>query len=104
MENHVKYNESIYFRGNDGSVYVNLFIPSVLNYKEKGISITQQTNLPDNNVIDFTITTNKITALPIRIRKPKWANEATIKINGHPVTVSPNAEGYLVLNNRWKKR
>jgi len=39
MENHVKYGENIYYRGEDGSLYVNLFIPSVLNWQEKNIQL-----------------------------------------------------------------
>jgi len=33
-ENHVKYNDSIYFHS-DNELYINLFIPSILNWKEK---------------------------------------------------------------------
>ncbi|BAU55151.1 hypothetical protein MgSA37_03332 [Mucilaginibacter gotjawali] len=101
MENHVKYNESIYFRGSDGSLYVNLFIPSVLNWKERGISITQQTALPDGNKVSLAIKADKPAAFAIRIRKPKWASAATIKINGIARPVSPDAEGYLVINRKW---
>ena len=36
MENHTKYQDSIYFRADDGSaLYVNLYIPSTLNWPEK---------------------------------------------------------------------
>lgn len=102
MENHVKYNESIYFRGADGSVYVNLFIPSVLNYKDKGISIKQETALPVNNKVTFTINAAKPVLLPIKIRKPKWSSNQTITINGVAQTENVNNEGYIVLTHKWK--
>src|SRR3954469_1646596 len=41
MENHVKYGESIYFEGADGSLYVNLFIPSRLQWKGKNTTVVQ---------------------------------------------------------------
>ena len=42
LENHIKYQESIYFQSNDSStLYVNLYIPSVLDWREKGIKVTQ---------------------------------------------------------------
>ena len=41
MENHSKYTEDIYFEGADGSLYINLFIPSVLNWKSRKTTITQ---------------------------------------------------------------
>jgi len=102
MENHVKYNESIYFRGNDGSLYINLFIPSILNWQEKGIRLTQRTNLPDNDHVDFTVQTNKPVSFPVRIRKPRWATSATLKVNGVLQSILPDAEGYLVVNRKWK--
>jgi DUF1680 family protein len=102
MENHVKYNESIYFEGADGSLYVNLFIPSVLNWKAKGLTVTQQTNLPEKDVIDFTINTLKSVSSIIRIRKPKWTENCVVKINGIVQPVTEGADGYLVLNHKWK--
>ena len=102
MENHVKYNESIYFRGNDGSLYVNLFIPSVLNWKEKGVTITQNSNLPADDKVDLTISTQKSSAFAVRIRKPRWATTYSIKTNGAVQNVFANEQGYLVVNRKWK--
>ena len=102
MENHVKYNESIYFRGNDGSLYINLFIPSMLNWKEKGIVLIQKTGLPDNDHVDFTVQANKPVSFPIRIRKPRWASSVTLKINGVLQSILPDTAGYLVVNRKWK--
>lgn len=102
MENHVKYNENIYFRGADGSLYVNLFIPSVLKWADKGISVTQQSSLPSSDVSTFTINSKGLTALAIRIRKPKWANKVSISINGKTQPVVIDTQGYIVLNRKWK--
>ncbi len=102
MENHVKYNESIYFRGNDGSVYINLFIPSILNFKDKGISIKQQSNLPESNKITFTINAAKPVLMPIKIRKPKWSSTEKVSVNGVSQPETINDEGYIVLNRKWK--
>ena len=47
MENHTKYQDSIYFRSTDDSaLYVNLYIPSVLDWREKGFTIEQATRYP----------------------------------------------------------
>ena len=47
MENHTKYQDSIYFRAaDDSALYVNLYIPSTLNWPEKKFTITQATNYP----------------------------------------------------------
>ncbi|MCC8407429.1 glycoside hydrolase family 127 protein [Mucilaginibacter sp. UR6-1] len=102
MENHVKYNESIYFQGADGSLYVNLFIPSVLAWKEKGITITQQSSLPATDETTLSISTTKTAKFALRLRKPSWTTGYTLKVNGSPVQATPDADGYLVINRSWK--
>lgn len=102
MENHVKYNESIYFRGSDGSLYVNLFIPSVLNWKDKGVTLTQQTTLPAKDVVNFVLNTARPVSFLLRIRKPKWSNNCIVKINGEIQKVSADQQGYLVLEHKWR--
>ncbi|EHQ30634.1 glycoside hydrolase family 127 protein [Mucilaginibacter paludis] len=102
MENHVKYNESIYYRGNDGSLYVNLFIPSVLTWKEKGITLTQQNNFPASDVTTFVINSTKPVNFALKIRKPKWAGNCLIKVNGKAGITTTNEQGYLVINRLWK--
>ncbi|MCJ8209732.1 glycoside hydrolase family 127 protein [Mucilaginibacter sp. RS28] len=102
MENHVKYNESIYYRGDGGGIYVNLFIPSVLNYKEKGLILKQESNLPSGNTITYSINATKSISLPIRIRKPGWSTSATVAVNGDKQPLQIDKEGYIVLNRKWK--
>ena len=48
FENHAKYGEGIYYH-NDNGVYVNLFIPSKLTWKEKGVTIIQETRYPEED-------------------------------------------------------
>ena len=102
MENHVKYNESIYFRGSDASLYVNLFIPSTLNWKDKGVTITQNTSLPADDRVNLIVNTTKPAVFTLRIRKPKWTANYTVKINGAIQQISVDEQGYLVLNRKWK--
>lgn len=102
MENHVKYNESIYFRGSDGSLYVNLFIPSVLKWKSKRVTVTQQTTLPASDEVNFTIAAEKPVTFALRIRKPQWSSNCTLKVNGETQQAVIDAQGYLVLNRKWK--
>jgi DUF1680 family protein len=101
MENHVKYGENIYYRGKDGSLYVNLFIPSVLDWKEKNISIKQETGLPSTDKTVFTISAKQPASFAIRLRKPYWAENVTVSINGKLQKVMADKEGYIVLNRKW---
>lgn len=102
MENHVKYNESIYSRGDDGSLYINLFIPSVLNWKEKGLTLTQQTALPQGDQTTLTLKLAKASTFSLRVRKPKWSTETTIAVNGELQKITPDQTGYYVITRKWK--
>ena len=53
FENHAKYGEAIYYH-NDKGIYVNLFIPSVVNWQEKGLTLRQETDFPaeETTVLD----------------------------------------------------
>ncbi|MDP9078950.1 MAG: glycoside hydrolase family 127 protein [Bacteroidota bacterium] len=101
MENHVKYNESIYFRGADGSLYVNLLIPSTLNWTEKGAKITLANKLPAEDATLLTVTLAKPGIFTIRLRKPKWAENCSVKINGKIEQVIVDQDGYFSINRKW---
>jgi DUF1680 family protein len=104
MENHVKYAENIYFQGQDGSLYVNLFIPSELKWPEKGLTLRQESQLPAGNQVTFTVTAAKSRAFKLRLRQPKWTKNPQVRVNGQAVAATPDAEGYLVLDRKWKNQ
>lgn len=105
MENHVKYGESIYFEGADGSLYVNLYIPSRLNWKRRGLVLEQESNLPADDQVAFTIHTGKAARFPLRLRKPRWVRPGMqITVNGEAHSVDAVAtDGYITLNRTWKE-
>ena len=103
MENHSKYAEDIYFEGVDGSLYVNLFIPSKLTWKDKKMTITQNTAYPENGIVSLTMNTTAPTAFSVRIRQPCWATKgATLRVNQKEVKVQKDSAGYWVINRLWK--
>lgn len=103
MENHSKYTEGIYYEGNDGSLYVNLFIPSQLNWKEKGIILKQESDFPIKNKITFTLQTSASKTFALRIRKPHWAKQQiSVKVNNKIVTYTNDAAGFIVIDRSWK--
>jgi DUF1680 family protein len=71
MENHTKYEESIYFRSADQStLWVNLFVPSRLDWEEKGFAITQETDFPREQATRLTV--DGTGPLRIKLRVPAW--------------------------------
>lgn len=103
MENHAKYGEGIYYEGNEGSLYVNLFIPSILTWRDKGITVKQETNYPDDGKSTITLNMPAPKTFAIRIRHPWWSTEnAVIRVNGKAVTGLNKENGYYVIQRNWK--
>ena len=103
MENHSKYVESIYYQAKNGGLYLNLFIPSVLNWKEKGVVIRQETAFPETNRSSLLFNVKTPKQFPLYIRNPKWANNGVqVLVNGKMVKPVKDETGFLVVNRRWK--
>jgi DUF1680 family protein len=103
LENHTKYGELIYAKeGSD--LLVNLFIPSVLNWKEKGLTLTQTGDLSKSDRLRFRFDLRKKTQFAFRMRIPAWTVEKDVKVlvNGTPVEAVVGADRYLLLDRQWK--
>ena len=104
MEDHAKYTEDIYFQGADGSLYVNLFIPSVLNWRDRKVKVTQQTAYPEKGETHLTFDAAVPVPITLRVRWPWWATKgASVKVNGVSVKAVKDTAGYIVLRRHWKK-
>lgn len=105
MENHAKYGADIYYKGNKNDVYVNLFIPSVLQWKERGITLQLDTKYPENNTINLKLTRVPVNLqMPLHIRYPQWAVKGvSVSINGKPIAINGAPGNYFTLNHKWKK-
>jgi uncharacterized protein len=101
MENHVKYGETIYSRGTDGSLYVNLFISSRLDWREKGVTIEQCSELPGGDKVVLTLSAARATAFALRVRRPRWAGGVRVSVNGVVQEAAMGADGYLVIRREW---
>jgi len=102
VEEYGKLTDSIYFH-DPQSLFVNLFIASELNWKEKGLRLRQETNFPEEEGTTLVVATEKPVELALNIRVPYWAtNRLTVKINGAPQSVSAQPSSYLTLRRPWK--
>ncbi|WP_160152443.1 glycoside hydrolase family 127 protein [Microbulbifer sp. ALW1] len=100
IENHSKYGEMIYaHRGDD--LFVNLFIPSTLNWDEKGIQIRQENTIPDTETTTLTVTGSG--SFRLKLRYPAWVEEGSlaIAINGENVSVQDKPGSYVSLARHW---
>lgn len=103
FENHAKYGETIYYHDNE-ALYVNLFIPSQLNWEAKGIQLKQETKYPYKETITLTvITTGKAVKIPIKVRYPSWAkNGVEVKVNGKKIGARKKPGSYITITRTWK--
>jgi DUF1680 family protein len=102
MENHAKYGEAIYFHNHD-TLWVNLFIPSELNWREQGLSLRQETRYPEAEKINFTIKVKRPVNLSLRLRYPGWATQGvTVAVNGRPETVTAKPGSFIEIKRAWK--
>jgi uncharacterized protein len=101
IENHTKYGELIYSHS-ENDIFVNLFIPSTLNWKEKGVQIEQNTDFPYKNESELVLKTAKSQTFVLNIRQPKWAENFEILVNGKIFQTSKAGNNYVSLNRKWK--
>ena len=103
MENHGKYGQFIYTKVND-ALYVNLFVSSELNWREKGMTLRQETQFPYGESSRITITGGK-GQFPILVRYPVWVTKGafSVKVNGKPVNIISGPSSYVTIDRRWKK-
>jgi DUF1680 family protein len=104
MENHAKYGDTIYFH-DAASLYVNLFIPSELAWKEKGLVVRQRTRFPEEEATHLTMTLTQPTRLAVKVRQPAWARGATVRVNGQRRDGQEGRQGaasYLTIDREWK--
>ncbi|WP_156032946.1 glycoside hydrolase family 127 protein [Sediminibacter sp. Hel_I_10] len=103
MENHGKYNQFIYTHSKD-FLYLNLFIASELDWKDKGITLKQETNFPNEEQTTLTITEGTAN-FNLMLRYPNWVKEGALKIsvNGKNVDYTNKPSSYISINRNWKK-
>ncbi len=103
IENHSKYGSMIYSHTDD-ELYVNLFIPSQLNWEDKRTEIVQINNFPYEAKTEIKVNPRRRTSFILKLRYPEWAEEGTVKVkvNGkeHPAT---EKDGYISIDRKWRK-
>ena len=100
-ENHTKYQQSAYF-ANDNTLWVGLYMPTTLHWKEKGVTIKQDCLWPaQHSAINITEGEGDFT---LKLRVPYWATQGfSIKVNGKEVAKSYQPSTYVELEQKhWK--
>jgi len=103
MENHARYGMSIYFSTPDAkTLYINQYIASTLNWSEAGINLRMDSSFPASGRATVKMTIAHPSKRVVKLRKPFWATNMSVKVNGKHIDATVGADGYIAIDRRWK--
>ena len=102
LENTARYNEGIYFHKDD-TLWVNLYIPSELSWREAGMVLRQQGDITRGDPVRLAVVQSGAQAVTLNLRIPAWvAKPVTVSINGKTQDVDAKPASYISLRRQWK--
>ncbi|MEV0951319.1 beta-L-arabinofuranosidase domain-containing protein [Promicromonospora sp. NPDC050249] len=103
LENHVKYQDSVYFRsvrGGERALWVNLYVASTLRWAEQDVRLVQETAYPLEGGSRLLV--DAAGNLDLRLRVPGWVTGGfTVTVDGSPVAVDATPGQYVSLRRDW---
>lgn len=100
IETNTKLADSIYFY-NGTTLTVNLYVPSVLTWTQRGITVTQSTTYPVSDTTTLTLSGTVSGSWSIRFRIPSWTAAPVINVNGTVQTVTATPGTYATVTRTW---
>ncbi|MHB1455514.1 MAG: beta-L-arabinofuranosidase domain-containing protein [Armatimonadota bacterium] len=102
IESFSKLGDSIYFHDKD-SLYVNLLVPSTVEWADKGVRLEQKTQFPTEDTTSLAIRTAQPSRFALMIRIPYWAtNGVELRINGKLKKTDAKPSSYLRIKREWE--
>ncbi len=102
MENHALNGYGIYDETGD-KLWVNLYTPSIAQWKSQGATIETRTDFPEGEHASITVTLPSAKRLTLALRRPLWAGEGfSALVNGKAVRPFPAPGNYVEVSRRWK--
>jgi hypothetical protein len=102
MENPARYGEAIYARQGD-ALLVNLFVASELAWREKGLTVRQETRFPDEDRTRLVLRLRNPAHFALRLRHPAWAQGGlAVSVNGEPHPAASGPGSYAGVEREWR--
>jgi DUF1680 family protein len=102
IENTPRFNEAIYFHDAD-SLWVNLYIPSVLDWRDKGLKLRLETRYPESGQILLKVQADSPVNAAVNLRIPAWLDApASLSVNGLDQQIDCRPGTFVRLERRWK--
>jgi DUF1680 family protein len=104
MENHTKHGDTAYFHDGSKTLWVNLFMPTDLYWREAGLKLRQETAFPASNSVTISILDGRPRTFDMLIRHPGWADgPVRFRVNGAVVAESKEPSSYASIKRVWRK-
>jgi DUF1680 family protein len=100
MESAAKHADSIFW-SDETTLYVNLFIPSSLDWNERGLALDLDTRFPSDGEIELTVRRAPRRPMAIALRLPGWAENPALLVSGKTAPFEQR-NGYAVLQRKWR--
>jgi uncharacterized protein len=102
MENHSKHGQFIYAHAG-GDLFVNLFIASTLDWRDRQIGLRQETRFPDEGSTRLVFSLPHPERFTLNVRHPAWVGEGAlaIRINGLPWITSSKPSSFAAIAREW---
>jgi hypothetical protein len=103
LESHAKYADSIYFHDGRDGLFVNQFIASELAWKDKALTLRQETRYPDEPSTRLLFTCEKPLTLTVNLRRPWWASSGfQLLFNGEPLEIASMPGSFVPVKRTWQ--
>ncbi len=107
MESHALHADGLYYESKDQQsnpkLWVNLYTPSVAEWKSAGVKVEVATDLPIGQTATVKVTPQSPKKLTLAFRRPFWAGDGfSVKLNGSAFKTAAPADSYVEITRTWK--
>jgi DUF1680 family protein len=104
MENHSRHGQFVYAHQGD-DLFVNLFIASTLDWRERRIRLRQDTRFPDEDRTRLVFSLPRPARFTVHVRHPAWVADGmlAIRVNGRPLTIQSKPSSYAAITREWSE-
>jgi DUF1680 family protein len=102
MESHALHGFGIYYQSGS-TLWVNLYAPSTAAWRQAGVSLAMETDLPEGDAAKLTFTVTAPREFTLALRRPQWAGAGfMVAVNGEALRDLPAPGAYVDVKRLWK--
>lgn len=102
MENPERYTEISFATDGAATVAVNQYWAAELKDDKLGLDLELKSAFPLSKTAEIKLGLKKSKKFALDLRRPAWAKQMTVKVNGSSVKTDADERGYIAINRTWK--